>query len=286
MRAEIKISVALVTRNRPESLDRCLKSLRKQSVQPFEVIVSDDSDSNLALATELVARKWHCKYIRGLCQGLYVNRNHVVLTCSGTHVRTMDDDHEFPENHFEKCISSVQSDPSSVWIIGEYSPNQKVLDKPHPCPGQLHPRGFSVTPKDTQNCWAISDGASIYPIEMFKRGIKYTDSFKFGYAYLELGSRLHWLGYRVRHLDSTFVIHHFDVNNRSFMIKSVDLSSKFFAMLCHSFIYQTSVKNKFFSIMEICKKIIIHNFIGVYSLYKALKVFRVQTKHSMSKKMS
>jgi hypothetical protein len=33
----VRLSVALVTRNRPESLDRCLASVRAQGVKPWEV---------------------------------------------------------------------------------------------------------------------------------------------------------------------------------------------------------------------------------------------------------
>ena len=39
----IKLSVALVTRNRPDWLRRCLGSWRTQSVQPYEIVISDDS---------------------------------------------------------------------------------------------------------------------------------------------------------------------------------------------------------------------------------------------------
>ena len=45
---ETRLSVALVTRNRPASLERTLKSLRAQSVQPWNVIISDDSDADQA----------------------------------------------------------------------------------------------------------------------------------------------------------------------------------------------------------------------------------------------
>ena len=41
---EARLSVALVTRNRAASLERTLQSLRSQSVEPWEVVVSDDSD--------------------------------------------------------------------------------------------------------------------------------------------------------------------------------------------------------------------------------------------------
>ena len=185
---EISLSVALVTRNRPDSLDRCLKSLRAQTSQPFETVISDDSDDSDDLYKDLtkeVAKKWGCRYIEGPKRGLYANRNHVALACTGTHIRTMDDDHEFPENHIGDCIIAIKTDPESVWIIGEYLPSQCDREPPHPCPGQLHPRGFSYLPKDTQNCWAISDGASIYPRKIFDSGLRYIDFWKFGYSYLE-----------------------------------------------------------------------------------------------------
>lgn len=274
---EIRISVALVTRNRPESLERCLKSLRSQTIQPFEVIVSDDSDPEFAAETKAVVKRWKCEYITGPRRGLYANRNYAALACNGTHIRTMDDDHEFPDKHFDTCLSAIQSDPESIWIIGEYSFNQKVGIEPHPCPGQLHPRGFTVHPKDTQHCWAISDGASIYPKIIFNSGIRYVEYFKFGYAYLEFGSRLYWLGYRIRHLDSTYIIHYFDANKRSFMDKKINLSSRLFSILCHSFIYQRNIKNQFLSILEIIKDLA--NF---PELLLAIKVYKKQYKELLN----
>jgi glycosyltransferase involved in cell wall biosynthesis len=271
---EIQLSVALVTRNRPDSLNRCLKSLRSQSVQPFEVVVSDDSDPELAFEIEAIAKRWDCDYITGPRRGLYANRNHSASACKGTHIRTMDDDHEFPEHHFEKCMSAIKSDPEAIWIIGEYLPSEKVWEEPHPCPGQLHPRGFSVLPQDTQHCWAIADGASIYPRVIFDSGIRYVESFKFGLAYLEFGSRLHWLGYRIRHLESTYVVHYFDPQNRSFMVESIDLSSRFFAMLCHSFIYQRHIQNQILSTLQITKDVLTNRLVGYQAWNLALNVYQ------------
>lgn len=254
---EINLSVALVTRNRPDSLERCLKSLRDQKVQPFEVVVSDDSDDLYKSSTKEIAQKWGCRYIDGPKRGLYANRNYVALACYGTHIRTMDDDHEFPEQHIEVCLNAIQSDPSSIWIIGEYSPTSSIENAPHPCPGQLHPRGFSFYPKDTQNCWAIADGASIYPKKIFASGLRFVEYYKFGASYLEWGSRLYYLSYRIRHLDSTYIIHHFNPKARSFSDQEMDQSSRFFAMLCHSFLYQSTFKNKCLFSYEILKQFIL-----------------------------
>src|SRR5829696_6359592 len=97
------VSIALVTRNRPDSLERTLQSLRAQSTQPHEVVVSDDSDERHAVETRRVVEAHEATYLTGPRRGLYANRNAVASACSGTHVRTMDDDHEFPEGHFTAC---------------------------------------------------------------------------------------------------------------------------------------------------------------------------------------
>lgn len=275
---DIRISVALVTRNRPESLNRCLKSLRSQSVQPFEVVVSDDSDPEFAQQTEAIARSWDCKYILGPHRGLYANRNHVALACLGTHIRTMDDDHEFPEHHFEKCLWAIETDPEVVWIIGEYLPGEEVKSEPPPCPGQLHPRGFSVPPSDPQVCWAIADGASIYPKVIFERGIRYAEYFNFGAAYLEFGSRLYWLGYRIRYLESTYVVHHLNINKRSFMDKKNELSSRLFAMFCHSFIYQQKIYNQILCTLETIKQLFLNLSCSIQALIIALIVYNKHKK--------
>src|SRR2546423_3398369 len=111
--AEPQISVALVTRNRPDSLARTLRSLRAQDREPFEVIVSDDSDDEHVPAVRARTDEFEATYRRGPGRGLYANRNAAALACSGTHVRTMDDDHEFPPRHWERCTEAIAADPEA-----------------------------------------------------------------------------------------------------------------------------------------------------------------------------
>jgi len=228
---EIQISVALVTRNRPESLNRCLKSLRSQSVQPFEVIVSDDSDLEYATATEAIAKQWDCQYIKGPKRGLYANRNHAAQACKGTHVRTMDDDHEFPEDHFQILEAVVKADPLSIWILGEshYDQIDSTTGIAH-LPGEIQPRGFSQLPRDLDDTCAISDGATIYPRAIFSSH-HYLELFKFGNLYLEFGARLKALGYRIRYCPKTYIIHHYIHDKRSFNDQKMQQQTAFLAAL-------------------------------------------------------
>lgn len=273
---QIKLSVALVTRNRPGSLERTLKSLRAQAIQPWEVIVSDDSDDIHTNEVAALAECYGCRYLCGLRRGLYANRNYAALACRGTHIRTMDDDHEFPPGHMEKCLAAIKDDPASVWSIGEDYPETQTERRPPASPGQLHPRGFSVVSLDAQRCWAISDGASIYPREIFESGLLYIEDYTFGAAYLEFGSRLYWLGYRLRHLSETYVIHHYDPTTRSFLDVNVDLSSRFCAMLCHAYIYQPKPANKILCRMEMLKQILLHRQIAFKAISAGTRSYHKQ----------
>src|SRR6516165_5790031 len=115
----ILLSVALVTRNRPGSLERAIASLRAQDEQPFEVVISDDSDDEFVSEIEAIAQKFGCRYVRGLRRGLYANRNFAALNCAGTHIRTMDDGHILPNGHLEQCLAAVREDPAAIWTTGE-----------------------------------------------------------------------------------------------------------------------------------------------------------------------
>jgi glycosyltransferase involved in cell wall biosynthesis len=246
------LSVALVTRNRPASLRRTLASLRLQDTQPWEVVVSDDSDDDLARHIEAIALRSECRYVRGPRKGLYANRNHAAVATTGTHIRTMDDDHEFPPGHLSHCLRAIEQHPEDVWIIGELLPDA-LVPRAVDCPGQLHPRGFSVVPPDPERCWSLADGASIFPRAIFDSGERYAEFFVFGASYLEFGSRLHWRGRRIRQLRETYVIHHYDASARSFLDPRIDLASRVFAMLSHSFIYQPTAANRLLTVAQLMR---------------------------------
>src|ERR1700758_2910460 len=120
MDQEIRLSVALITRNRPVSLERGLASLRAQGEQPFEVIVSDDSDAGIAPIIQKIAGAFGCRYLCGPKKGLYANRNFAAANCLGTHIRTMDDNHVLPCDHLSKCVAAIRRDRNAIWTTGEH----------------------------------------------------------------------------------------------------------------------------------------------------------------------
>ncbi len=256
---EILLSVAIVTRNRPDSLDRTLKSLSVQNPSPYEVIISDDSDSaEMILRNKEVVSKYGYKYISGQVKGLYVNRNFVATQCTGTHIRTMDDDHEFPDKHMQSCIDAIKIDPEIIWTIGEYNPwdTQRPIPVVERIPGQLDPRGFAYAPKDMNNYYGISCGASIYPRSVIRKQIMNIEAYKFGIVFLEYGVRLHKKGYKIRHLNTTYVLHHTEQNDTTIVSSQTTTSAKLFCMFMFSFKHFPSTKNKFLTINQIFKEVV------------------------------
>lgn len=203
---ELKLSIALVTRNRPESLQRTLESWLAQTVAPFEIVVSDDSDDEKAKDIEILAKKYECVYVRGPRLGLYANRNRASLACLGTHILSADDDHTHPNDFLEKLIGVIKRDPNRVWILPERLAGR--VNAPISCPPELHRSGYGDAPKDPSDCAAIADGSSVYPRQIFDQGLRYDETYPFGGVWYLWGKVLVKHGWRISYSDATFLWHH------------------------------------------------------------------------------
>lgn len=250
----IRISVALVTRNRPESLERALKSWRAQSVQPWEIVVSDDSDPEQAKATEQVVLRYGCRYLKGPQRGLYANRNHVAPACQGTHILSADDDHEHPKDFLEQLLAAAERESETVWCLGEvYSWDEFNSGNPWFGPGQINPHGVleAVSDDPSAPCWALSDGATLYPRGVFDLGLRFYDGVRFGDSYKEFGCLLYHCGWRIRPLRGTGVIHHLAEVGRSFNLRDEELAATLFALLMFTFFYQPTLRNRSLAVSKL-----------------------------------
>jgi len=271
------LTIALVTRNRAFSLERTLASLQRQGTCAVEILISDDSEGDEVPRTREIADAYGCRYMSGPRRGLYANRNASALAARTTHVRTMDDDHEFPPGHLDACLAAIELDPSAVWTLSEVRPGDPHGDGRDTPPGQLNARGFSGPPAPNAPMWAVADGATIYPRSIFTEGRLFVDDFPFGAAYLEFGSRLYKAGFQIRHLAGTYVIHHYDPATRSFLDRRIDLASRFFAMFAHALVHQQSVGNRTLMTAEIGKQLIRYPFVAPGALRWATAVYRRRT---------
>jgi glycosyltransferase involved in cell wall biosynthesis len=224
--AGVRLSVALVTCNRPDSLERGLASLRSQSVQPFEVIVSDDSGSDHLERVRTLAAEYGGTYCAGPRRGLYPNRNFAAEQCQGTHIRTMDDDHTLPSDHFARCFEAVKSDPDAIWTTGEIGYLCGERSRVAESADQLGPSGVGEAIEDTCNNWGIADGSTTYPRTVFDRGFRMVEDFCFGSSYLEFGAYLYKNGWKCRCVPGALVEHH------AISLRQPDPASIVFASVC------------------------------------------------------
>src|ERR1700730_2977545 len=226
MNPSIQLSVALVTRNRPVSLERTLTNLRAQEDQPFEVVISDDSDAEIAPVIQRIAGTFGCIHLRGPVRGLYANRNFASVSCRGTHIRTMDDDHILPPDHLSKCLAAVGIDRNAIWTTGEHGFIEGRSVGVAETAGQLGPAGVGQTVKDVDDNWAVADGSTIYPRVVFDRGFRMIEEFGFGSSYLEFGAYLYRHGWKCRCLPGAVVEHYVTTLNQP------DPLSQRFASIC------------------------------------------------------
>lgn len=202
----IKLSIGLVTRNRPNWLRRCLESWRSQEVQPAAIVVSDDSDDSQQPEMRQIAKQFEARWIAGPRRGLYANRNNAFRSAMGTHVMSADDDHTHPLGFVEAVISAIDSDPAAIWTVSERSPNNP--DAPLLVPGELRSNGTVGPPENTKHSAAIACGSTVYPRKVFDMGLRCDETYSFGGIWYLWGHQLRNAGFRIRHCPNTFVWHH------------------------------------------------------------------------------
>ena len=209
----------------------------KQDPQPWEIIISDDSDEEHEEGTCAVAKEFGARYIRGPRRGLYANRNAAALACVGTHIRTMDDDHTFPERHMGLCMEAVKREPRAIWTCGERGLVDGRLQAFSERATQLHPSGVGCAVSDPDNNWAVADGATIYPRGVFDDGFRFVEEFGFGSSYLEFGALLYSRGWRSRCIPGAFVEHH---ASEATVHRHAPMSC-LFASLCYNLRFQPNL---------------------------------------------
>jgi len=235
MSEPVRLSIAIVTRQRPESLELCLASLRAQDVQPFEIVVSEDGDDPTVTAE--IAERFGARWMAGPRRGLYANRNAIALACTGTHIRTMDDDHTLPAGHLRQCLEAVTRDPQSVWTCGEQSFIDGAKHTFTPRAAQLHPSGVACGVTNPDDNWAIADGATIYPCEVFTRGFRFVEEFGYGSSYLEFGALLYAHRWHGRCIPDAFIEHH---DNAAAQNRRSPVSC-LYASLCYNLYFRPSL---------------------------------------------
>jgi GT2 family glycosyltransferase len=204
----MRVSACITTRNRPQDLENCLRSLWNSDIKPHSVVVSDDSPE-LQLQQqnqEIVQQYPGTIYITGPRVGVCANRNNAVNaipTSETDFVAFIDDDICVDSDFIARAIERyIQISPEQKYctILSGVS---RSTDGYEMVSGKLNFRGYFST-SDVPETVAIH--AALFPRSFFDKE-QWDENIFFGYEDAELCLRALRCGYEIVHCPELRVFH-------------------------------------------------------------------------------
>ncbi len=230
------ISLCICTYNRPDDLDKCLKSVCSAAEPPEEIIVSDDSQDN-APARAVVERYPGVIYQRGPSLGLGANRNACLATFSQDFVLFIDDDVCVDVDFFEKSRLALAVLPQKTVLTG-YEMN--YLSEP----------GRKVTPHNP-DFWgfqrlvpegdyrAVVINATFFPAALFDDA-SFDEKLRYGCEEIDMARHAISCGFSIQYSEELYVRHYPSAVNRD-EYKSYVEASRLYATFKAYWTYEKSL---------------------------------------------
>ncbi|MFB9312335.1 glycosyltransferase family 2 protein [Nocardioides plantarum] len=200
-----RLSLCICTMNRPDELAVALDSVRRGTVQPHELLVSDDGDGS----AEAVARRFGATYQVGPRRGLGPNRNSVLDLATGDLVAFVDDD-VIVSNEFVRESVSSSTKPNTVmtgWELNFASTSPRKVT-----PHNADFLGFQrVDPSGEFKSIVIN--ATVFPASLFDH-VRFDDRIRYGYEEIDISRQALKAGYRIEYNDLLWNEHHPASSNR------------------------------------------------------------------------
>ncbi len=115
----LPVSIAIITKNRPIKLKRCLLSLKKQSFKLFTIIIvdNDDKQSALPIAQDELFNKLKIEYHHLPKKTVPACRNQAMKFNQSPYLAFIDDDCVADKNWLKKALETI-SDTKSKYVLG------------------------------------------------------------------------------------------------------------------------------------------------------------------------
>ena len=114
------VSICIPAYKQPALLERCLDSISKQSYNPVEIHISDDTpDDSVKIIVEKFAHELNISYHQNLKPlGSPQNWNAAINRAKGKYVLLLHHDDFFTkEDSLEKFIAPLEKDPSTEFVF-------------------------------------------------------------------------------------------------------------------------------------------------------------------------
>lgn len=204
----MQLSACITTRNRTQKLDDCLLALWESNIQPYSVIVSDDSSEYEIQQKncQLVKKYPGTTYILGPRSGVCANRNNAVNaipTSEADLVAFIDDDicvdPDFIACAVERYLQMPEQQRNCTILSGVSRDGEGYESSPT----KLSFQGY-FCPTDIPQAVAIH--AAVFP-RSFLDEEQWDENIYFGYEDAELCLRALKRGYRILHCPELRVFH-------------------------------------------------------------------------------
>lgn len=120
------VSIIVPTYNRPQMLNRALKSILNQTYKDFEVFVVNDGGENVENIVTSLNKEGKITYIRhGTNRGLATSRNTGIKLARGKYISYLDDDDIFYPSHLETLVNFLELTNYQVAYTDAYYAHQE-----------------------------------------------------------------------------------------------------------------------------------------------------------------
>lgn len=128
MKSTPKISIVVLTKNRPKQLVQCLRSVARQKYKNFELIVVDSSDTSLKPYFKVVSMR-KLKYIYNPFYSIPEARQAGIDNSDSLYVMFLDDDCVAPLNWISSMVVVAQDHTRAAIISGslDHRPNNNIF---------------------------------------------------------------------------------------------------------------------------------------------------------------
>lgn len=145
------VSVGIPTYDRPEGLERAVRSALAQDERDLEVVVADDASPNPdveRVGRALAAEDPRVRFVRNAENlGHDGNYQHVLELARGEHFMWLSDDDWIDPAYVSRCLAELRADPAAVLVCGAARYDDGVEERPitllDPRPGARVARYFS-----------------------------------------------------------------------------------------------------------------------------------------------
>jgi glycosyltransferase involved in cell wall biosynthesis len=237
--------------NRPDCLEKALKSIKNSTMPPKEVIVSDDSSvEEIRRVNKKLCDEYGAKYLDGPRRGLSANRNNILKNINSEYILFIDDDVELHPRFIEKVSEFIKKHKGEkVILTGKEIINNESIVEP------LNLSFWGYYKKRGGDLKTICINSTVFPSFAFKEAL-FDEEIFYGTEEREMALKLYKKGFKIIYNPEFYNYHYPSSINRDIYNEHLFFSNFYFGFKRYMFFEPSFFKFIVFAIFSLPKSII------------------------------